>query len=99
MSSLQHSIPDSAAFVEAKALLAIGMDGTFVVLQVNPENQFLMHDAKLGSIELAKILKFKHPQEPQEPGIYEFTGFSALEPFDAHSVRIIHRGHCVKIAC
>lgn len=85
--------------VEARALLAVGMDGSIVILQVNPENHFLSRDATLSAGELGKVIKFAPESEPRAPGIYEFRGYSAFEPDDTTSARIIHRGQCIKVAC
>lgn len=87
------------ALIEARALLAVGIDGSVVVLQVNPENQFLLHDAALSADKLLNVLKFSPESGPQGPGLYEFKGYSALEPENTISARIIHRGQCVKVAC
>tara|TARA_R100001594_G_scaffold54219_1_gene87808 strand:+ start:178 stop:438 length:261 start_codon:yes stop_codon:yes gene_type:complete len=84
--------------IEARALLAIGMDGSFVVLEVNADNNFLAHDANLPPSQLMRVLKFATNSAPRGPGIYEFTGYSALEPYDATSIRVVHRGECVRVA-
>lgn len=85
--------------LEARALLAVGIDGSMVILEVDPKNFYLLHDAKSQSTTLSNVMKFTPEFEPQGPGLYEFKGYSAFE-FDQSAVpRVIHRGQCTKVAC
>src|SRR3989338_5437874 len=65
---------------EAKALVAIGMNGEMVILSVSPENYELTLDAKTYPAELA--LWPSAAPLPRDPGLYEFKGYTALEVFD-----------------
>jgi hypothetical protein len=83
---------------DARALLAVGLDGRFVVLQVDAENIFLAKDAVLDSRDLEAVLKIWPESAPAGPGLYEFRGFSALESLATGEARMVHRGHCSKVA-
>lgn len=73
---------------EAKALVAVGMNGEMVILSVAPGNNDLTLDAKTYPAEVT--LWPNSP--PQSPGLYEFKGYTALEIFDDFSPVTVHRG-------
>lgn len=75
---------------EAKALVAIGMNGEMVILSVSPGNYELILDAKTYPAELA--LWPSAAPLPRDPGLYEFKGYTALEVFDDLSPVTVHRG-------
>lgn len=85
-------------FLEARALLAVGMDGSVVILQVNAENQYLVRDACVRNVS-SDVLIFSPEAEPQGPGLYEFKGYSSIESAGSADARVIHRGICAKVAC
>lgn len=90
-------MPD--VLLEARALLAVGMDGTIVVLEVNTDNIYLHRDAREHSRCLFNAIKFMPGTSPEYPGLYEFRGFTAPEPDSTRGYRFVHRGRCLKIAC
>lgn len=84
--------------LEAKAILAIGVDGSMVILQVDSSNPLLVNDSSLSSHELSDILYINQDGQPDGPGLYEFKGYSAFELLNDEVSRVIHRGYCTKIA-
>jgi hypothetical protein len=97
MTDQKTVMPD--VLIEARALLAVGMDGTIVVLEVNKDNIYLCQDAKECSGSITNVIKFTPDARPERPGLYEFRGFTAPEPDATCGYRFIHRGQCSKIAC
>jgi hypothetical protein len=93
----QSQIPN--IMLEAHALLAVGMDGTVVVLEVNSDNTYLDVDARLRAGAITDVIKFMPDAFPQGPGLYEFRGFTAPEPNSAAGFQFVHRGRCSKVAC
>jgi hypothetical protein len=85
--------------LEARALLAVGIDGRFVVLDVNSENEYLASDVRAFGEHLGDVMKCSPESMPLEAGLYEFKGFSARENLPGFGNRLIHRGTCTKIAC
>jgi len=83
---------------DARALLAVGLDGRFVLLQVDTENIFLAQDALLNPSELQDVFKIWPESVPSGPGLYEFKGYTAVEPVGSGESRMVHRGHCSKVA-
>jgi hypothetical protein len=97
MTDHKTTMPD--VLIEARALLAVGMDGTIVVLEVNTDNIYLNRDAKERSGSIMNVIKFLPDARPECPGLYEFRGFTAPEPDATCGYKFIHRGRCLKIAC
>lgn len=85
--------------LEARALLAVGIDGRFVVLDVNPENEYLASDVRTFGWHLGEVMKFSSESTPAEAGLYEFRGFTARENLPGFGNRVMHRGTCTKVAC
>lgn len=83
----------SDLFLEARALLAVGMDGNIVVLAVSPENPYLVSAAREGTVNIRPL------PVPTEPGLYEFRGYSTMEYDTGFKPHVIHRGQCHKVAC
>ena len=74
--------------VDARALVAVGMNGDMVIISVDSENSDLLLDAKAFPAEIALWLS----GVPQTPGLYEFRGYTALEtPGDIPPVAV-HKG-------
>jgi hypothetical protein len=94
-----HQSEDPNLFLEAHALLAVGIDGTVVAINVNPENHYFADDASKGADHLASVLSYWPDSSPNEPGLYEFKGYTYLELFGSAGWRVVHRGSCIKVAC
>jgi hypothetical protein len=74
--------------VDARALVAVGMNGDMVIISVDSENFDLFLDAKAFPAEKALWLS----GAPETPGLYEFKGYTAFEaPGDIPPVAV-HKG-------
>lgn len=80
-------------FIEARALLAVGLDGNIVVLSVSPGNDYFVTDARRGKPNI------RPSPMPTEPGLYEFRGYTAMEYDGSLNRQVVHRGQCQKVAC
>jgi hypothetical protein len=94
-----HAVGESDIILEARPLLAVEIDGSFVVLDVDPENEYLASDVKAGGKQLHELIKFSPQSTPIDAGLCEFKGFSARENLPGVGSRVVHRGACFKIAC
>lgn len=79
--------------IDARALVAIGMNGDMVILSVGRENFDLVLDAGTFPASLALWLN----SVPQTPGIYEFRGYTAFEAFGDMPPVAVHKGSLEKV--
>lgn len=74
--------------IDARALVAIGMNGDMVILSVGPENFDLAIDAGSFPASVALLVN----SIPQTPGIYEFRGYTAFEALEDMPPVAVHKG-------
>jgi hypothetical protein len=91
---------ESADFIlEPRALIAVGLNGDIVVLQVGDGNVYLSQDAAKSSSYLAHCLVLSTEKTHIKSGTYEFKGYSAVEISAANKACVLHREACSKVAC
>lgn len=79
--------------VDARALVAIGMNGDMLILSVAPENFDLVIDA--GTFPASFVLWLN--SVPQTPGIYEFRGYTTFETVGDLPPVAVHKGSLEKV--